>query len=328
LQGKMYKLSLIFILLFSVVMATAILLEDEEKDQFNYFVRSYGKEYKDEHERHARFKIFQHHLRTIDHHNDQPNVKFVLSLNQFADLNNDEYRTKVLSPQLHLPQTQQKSILHSMIPPSGTDWRTVKPPVVAPVRDIGPCGSAVANSIVDAIAGEYAVAQKDEVYVFNTSYVTDCDGGACTAQTSNLIWTFVENYGLWWFYDQCPDGPGVGICISGHNCTTNEVDLAISVSSVGPISVLIDASQPSFQFYASGVYSDPKCATNKPNHSLQVVGYGTNNGQDYWIARNSWGTNWGMNGDILIARNKGNMCGIASSACFAAKPKNCVCLEE
>ncbi|GAB6027979.1 hypothetical protein CHUAL_002205 [Chamberlinius hualienensis] len=68
-----------------------------------------------------------------------------------------------------------------------------------------------------------------------------------------------------------------------------------------------------------GVYVDPAC-NNKPdklNHALLVVGYGTDpKGSDYWIVRNSWGVCWGNNGYILMAKNRNNMCGIATAALY------------
>jgi len=93
----------------------------------------------------------------------------------------------------------------------------------------------------------------------------------------------------------------------------NETDLLLK-AVVGPTSVAIDASQSSFQFYNGGVYSDPNCSTSQLDHGVLVVGWGTDSGSTYWLVKNSWGTDWGLNGYIEMARNSNNMCGIATMA--------------
>jgi C1A family cysteine protease len=63
-----------------------------------------------------------------------------------------------------------------------------------------------------------------------------------------------------------------------------------------------------FAAYSSGVLDDPDCAQD-PNHAVLIVGYGSENGQDYWLIKNSWGQDWGQNGYIKVLRNV-NMCNV------------------
>ncbi|CAF1526312.1 unnamed protein product [Didymodactylos carnosus] len=71
----------------------------------------------------------------------------------------------------------------------------------------------------------------------------------------------------------------------------NESDLKTAVATIEPISVGIDASV--------------------------IVGYGTTDQkQDYYIVKNSYGTSWSDEGYILMSRNKNNQCGIVSMASY------------
>lgn len=90
-----------------------------------------------------------------------------------------------------------------------------------------------------------------------------------------------------------------------------------AVGLYGPVAVALDASLDSFGHYGGGIYHDDNCQTNNPVHAVLVVGYGTENGEDYWIVKNSWDTWWGEDGYIRIRRNANNHCGIASYASFA-----------
>ena len=58
----------------------------------------------------------------------------------------------------------------------------------------------------------------------------------------------------------------------------------------GPVAVAIDGEMADFKLYAGGIYDNSKCGANgrRPNHAVLVVGYGTENGQDYWIVKNRY----------------------------------------
>ena len=92
-----------------------------------------------------------------------------------------------------------------------------------------------------------------------------------------------------------------------------------AVANVGPVSVGVDASL-AWQLYFGGVLKTLDgllCSSNpsKMDHGVAVVGYGTDNGVDYWIVKNSWGSSWGEKGYVRLIRGK-NACGIANSASY------------
>lgn len=92
-----------------------------------------------------------------------------------------------------------------------------------------------------------------------------------------------------------------------------------ALARVGPVAIAIEADQTAFQFYSSGVFTAP-CG-DKLDHGVLVVGYGTEDGTDFWKVKNSWGETWGLNGYIMLERSDseeeaGGECGLLVEAVY------------
>ena len=72
----------------------------------------------------------------------------------------------------------------------------------------------------------------------------------------------------------------------------DEAAVTAALANVGPLAVAVYVTS-AFQHYTSGVFTDTSCPSGKLNHAVNLVGYGTQGGQDYYIMRNSWGSSWG-----------------------------------
>jgi len=119
--------------------------------------------------------------------------------------------------------------------------------------------------------------------------------------------------------ERCRFNPSnVGATDTGYVDIARDDENALQEASatIGPISVAIDAGHSSFQMYRRGVYYEPSCSSTRLDHGVLVVGYGTYEGEPYWLVKNSWGTEWGMEGYIMMSRNRNNNCGIATQASY------------
>ncbi|KAG1334317.1 hypothetical protein COCNU_03G004360 [Cocos nucifera] len=91
--------------------------------------------------------------------------------------------------------------------------------------------------------------------------------------------------------------------------TGAEDELLHAVGLVRPVSVAFEVVS-GFRFYKGGVYTSDTCGRTQMdvNHAVLAVGYGVENGVPYWLIKNSWGEEWGVDGYFKMELGK-NMCG-------------------
>jgi len=89
--------------------------------------------------------------------------------------------------------------------------------------------------------------------------------------------------------------------------TSGAANIAKEVSTNGPVETAFTVYDD-FLTYKSGVYVH-KTGQELGGHAVKIIGYGTENGLDYWLIANSWNPTWGDNGFFKILRGK-NECGV------------------
>lgn len=145
----------IFFASFSYAIDTSILdynkhawrSDEEVKGIYEQWLAEHGKAYNGLGEMDKRFGIFKDNLKFIDEHNSMENRTYEVGLNKFADLTNDEYRSKFLGTRSDAKRryiksknaSQRYGFRASETLPESVDWR--KSGAVAPIKDQGSCGN-------------------------------------------------------------------------------------------------------------------------------------------------------------------------------------------
>ncbi|KHN83409.1 Oryzain alpha chain [Toxocara canis] len=186
------------------------------------------------------------------------------------------------------------------------------------------CGSCWAFGAVGVVESMNAIA-KNPLVSLSEQELIDCDlnDNGCSGGYRPYAFQYVRSHGIVSEKDYPYKGEEQEECAAAGKRVyiksikyigRNEEAMADFVYYKGPISVGINVTKELFH-YRSGVFA-PKaedCEGNSQgSHALAVVGYGTQNGEDYWLIKNSWGKSWGMDGYLLYKRGE-NSCGIANT---------------
>jgi len=284
------------------------------------FQRDYVSEIEEVH----RYGIWLENLWKIADYNSR-GLSFKLKLNQFGDLTAEEFRLKVHGrtgsclreeDKTGLKRQNTKKSLKSSVAslPASVDW--TQKGVVTPVKNQGDCGSCWAFSTTGSLECDYAI-KTGVLTSLSEQQLVDCSSSygnyGCDGGWYYYAWNYAAAEGGLCTENAYPYTGVDGTCKSS-SCgekynkpstytsvvADNPTDLE-TAAAAGCVSVAIEADQFAFQYYSSGVLTGT-CGTSI-DHAVLVVGYGTEDGQDYWLVKNSWGTDWGEEGYVLICRN-------------------------
>ncbi|KAG5667834.1 hypothetical protein PVAND_015803 [Polypedilum vanderplanki] len=249
---------------------------------------------------------------------------FMRGINHLSHLSNEELKATVLgfsAPTADdtLPVVS-KDALKDL--PDYFNWHDKG--IVQPPQDQKQCGSCYIFSTIGAIEA-HSCYYNHQCEKLSEQEALECsDGRGCNGGWSQLIYkytqskngaTALKNYGYQAkVVNKCEDAgsrPRVnGTTVVGWKTLPKHADtIKFYLYSNGPMFVGFDVYQ-NFVDYKSGIYHNIS-GDKLGGHAVLLIGYGTENGVDYWILKNSWTTNWGESGFFRFKRGV-DLCGIES----------------
>ncbi|XP_004073923.1 digestive cysteine proteinase 1 [Oryzias latipes] len=300
---------------------------------FGHFKEKFQRQYGDEREHEEREHAFLHNLRFI-HSKNRARLPFTLAVNSLADRTMSELQSmrggkRGKTPNGGLPFPS--SLYRGVKVPETLDWRLYG--AVTPVKDQAICGSCWSFATTGAIEGALFL-KTGSLQVLSQQMLVDCSWGfgnnGCDGGEEWRAYEWIMKHGGIATTETYGSYMGMnGFCHmnsselvapikSYTNVTSGDAEaLKLALFKNGPVAVSIDASHRSFVFYGYGVYYEPACGntTDDLDHAVLAVGYGTLNGEPYWLIKNSWSTYWGNDGYILMSM-KDNNCGVTTDATY------------
>jgi len=331
--------AVVVLALFAFTCLAAALSEKELENLFVSWTHKNQKVYSVD-EFQYRWQTWKSNALFIEQFNKQGNHTFTVAMNKFGDLTTKEFSKlyKGLKSVAPKPKMHNEIVVASPNLPASVDWRTKG--AVTGIKNQGQCGSCWSFSTTGSTEGAHVLQAKLALVGLSEQNLVDCsqaegNEGCNGGLMDDAFQYIIKNNGI----DSEASYPytaETGTChfnaanVAAHLVSYQDVTaesepaLTTAVAERGPVSVAIDASHSSFQFYSGGVYYEAECSTTQLDHGVLAVGYGVSGASDYYIVKNSWGTDWGMSGYIWMSRNKSNNCGIATMSSYPCAVSACM----
>lgn len=291
-------------------------------EQYKNFKQTHGKSFGESAVEGEQFNAFKSNMRTaVRLSAANPHAHYDVS-GKFADMTPQAFAAQYLNPdyyqsQLAAHNAREKVYTGARGAVAQSDWR--EQGAVTPVKNQGQCGSCWAFSAIGNIEGQWAAAGHP-LTALSEQMLVSCDkvDQACNGGIMDQAWDWIieNNSGNVFTEESYPYSSGsgtvgtcqsdgkVGATIMGHVALEQDEEaIAAWLATNGPISIAVDAS--TWQLYFGGVVSN--CFSQQLNHGVLLVGHNDNANPPYWIVKNSWGTSWGENGYIRLAKGS-NQC--------------------
>uniref|UniRef100_A0ACD5UGV8 Uncharacterized protein n=1 Tax=Avena sativa TaxID=4498 RepID=A0ACD5UGV8_AVESA len=321
-------------------------------DRFHRWMTTHGRVYPSVDEKLHRLEVYRRNVEFIEASNrESERLGYELGENEFTDLTNEEFSARytggalvpkddredsggaivdgiitTLAGDVNEGHRMSTADLNSSlsVAPKSFDWRDHG--AVTPAKNQGGCDCCWAFAAVATVESLNKI-NGGELLDLSEQELVDCsvaDQNGCKPGYIDDALKWIQNKGGAVTEAEYSYQARVGVCkttqtgakrvaaITDVKLVDGELWLRVAVLK-RPVAVGIDAQGAVLQNYKTGIYKGP--CTTTTNHAVVLIGYGvSDNGEEYWILKNSWGEGWGQKGFFFMRRGADGpegLCGVA-----------------